>query len=222
MPSGSARPVRAVDLAAARPTGDTAHMPNLDLSFVTSAPGLAGLPPSPAEVAVIGRSNVGKSSLLNALAGRRQLAHTSKTPGRTRLLNCFALASGATVVDLPGYGYAKVSAKDREAWKRRLHAYLRGREPLVMTLALVDGEVGPTRLDVDMIAWLRDQQVPFQVVATKHDKVRSSQRTRRRRDLAAGCGVEPGEVVWVSARTGTNIDRLRGLVIGWLGVPGPG
>ncbi len=197
-------------------------MSNLDLSFVTSAPDVAGLPPSPAEVAVIGRSNVGKSSLLNAVAGRRQLAHTSKTPGRTRLLNCFAVPSGATVVDLPGYGYAKVSAKDREAWQRRLHAYLRGRAPLVMTLALVDGEVGPTRLDVDMLAWMREQQVPFQVVATKHDKVRSSQRTRRRRDLAAGCGVEPGEVVWVSARTGTNIERLRGLVIGWLQTPGPG
>ena len=197
-------------------------MPPLDLSFVTSAPDVAGLPPSPAEVAVIGRSNVGKSSLLNALAGRRQLAHTSKTPGRTRLLNCFAVPSGATLVDLPGYGYAKVSAKDREAWRRRLHAYLRERGVLVMTLALVDGEVGPTRLDVDMLAWLRDQQVPFQVVATKHDKVRSSQRARRRRDLAAGCGVEPGEVVWVSAHTGTNIDRLRRLVIGWLGVADPG
>lgn len=194
-------------------------MPPLDLSFVTSAPDLDGLPPSPAEVAVIGRSNVGKSSLLNAVAGRRQLAHTSKTPGRTRLLNCYALPSGATVVDLPGYGYAKVSARDREAWQRRLHAYLRGRGPLVVTLVLVDGEVGPTRLDVDMLAWLRDHRVPHQVVATKHDKVRSSQRTRRRRDLAAGCGVEPGEVVWVSARTGTNIDRLRGLVAGWLGEP---
>lgn len=194
-------------------------MPPLDLSFVTSAPDLDRLPPSPAEVAVIGRSNVGKSSLLNAVAGRRQLAHTSKTPGRTRLLNCYALPSGATVVDLPGYGYAKVSARDREAWQRRLHAYLRGRGPLVRTLVLVDGEVGPTRLDVDMLAWLRDHRVPHQVVATKHDKVRSSQRTRRRRDLAAGCGVEPGEVVWVSARTGTNIDRLRGLVAGWLGEP---
>ena len=188
----------------------------LRLAFVTSAADVDDLPASPAEVAIVGRSNVGKSSLLNALAGRKALAHTSKAPGRTRLLNCFATESGATLVDLPGYGYAKVSARDREAWERRMHAYLRTRAPLVMTLLLVDGEVGPTRLDQEMLAWLREHDVPFTIVATKHDKVRSSGRNRRKRDLAAGCGVEPGEVVWVSAERGVNIDRLRALVRAWL------
>lgn len=188
----------------------------LRLTFVTSAPDHDRLPASPAEVAVVGRSNVGKSSLLNALASRRDLAHTSKTPGRTRLLNCFALPSGATVVDLPGYGYAKVAATERAAWQRRMEAYLLAREPLVMTLLLVDGEVGPTRLDLDMLAWLRAAGVPFTVVATKHDKVRSSHRQRRRRDLAAVCELDPREVVWVSASTGVNIDRLRELMLGWL------
>jgi GTP-binding protein len=189
----------------------------LRLTFVTSAAHVDDLPASPAEVALVGRSNVGKSSLLNALAGQKALARTSKAPGRTRLLNCFATESGATVVDLPGYGYAKVSARDREAWERRMHAYLRSREPLVMTLLLVDGEVGPTRLDRQMLAWLREHGVPFTVVATKHDKVTSSRRNRRKRDLAAGCEVDPGQVVWVSAARNVNIDRLRDLVRGWLG-----
>jgi GTP-binding protein len=188
----------------------------LPLTFVTSAAEVTQLPASPAEVAVVGRSNVGKSSLLNALAGRRDLARTSKTPGRTQLLNVFALPTGATLVDLPGFGYAKVSATDRAAWRVRMERYLRERGPLVMTLLLVDGEVGPTKLDVEMLEWLRGNDVAFTIVATKHDKVKSSKRVRRRRDLAAACGVGEKEVVWVSAERGVNVDRLRGLVSGWL------
>jgi GTP-binding protein len=191
--------------------------PPLPLTFVTSAAEVQALPPSPAEVAIVGRSNVGKSSLLNALAGRRDLARTSKTPGRTQLLNVFAVEAGATLVDLPGFGYAKVSATDRAAWRQRMERYLLDREPLVMTLLLVDGEVGPTKLDLEMLDWLRGHRVPFTVVATKHDKVKSSKRQRRRRDLAAGCGVGEKDVVWVSAEKGVNVERLRGLVRGWLG-----
>jgi GTP-binding protein len=188
----------------------------LDLTFVTSADTLEQLPPSPAEVAVAGRSNVGKSSLLNALARRQGLAKTSSTPGRTRLLNQFALADGGTVVDLPGYGYAKASKSDRAAWQRRMQRYLVDRPGLRMVMVLVDGEVGPTRLDVEMLDWLRQHEVPHTVVATKHDKVKSSRRERRKRDLAQACGLERGDVVWVSAHTNVNIDRLRDLVRTWL------
>lgn len=188
----------------------------LDLSFVTSADAVDRLPPSRAEVAVAGRSNVGKSSLLNALAGRQGLAKTSSTPGRTRLLNQFALASGGTLVDLPGYGYAKASKTDRAAWHQRTEQYLVTREPLRMVLLLVDGEVGPTSLDLDMLAWLRDHDVPHTVVATKHDKVKSSRRERRKREVAQACELDRGDVVWVSARTKVNLDRLRDLVRGWL------
>lgn len=196
---------------------DTARMsPPIPLRFVTAAAELSQLPASSAEVAIVGRSNVGKSTVLNAIAGQKALARTSKTPGRTQLLTCYRTPGSATIVDLPGYGYAKTSATDRAAWRRRMEAYLRHREPLVMTLLLVDGEVGPTALDREVLAWLREEQVAFTVVATKHDKVRSSKRERRKRDLAAGCEVAPGEVVWVSAERGVNVGTLRTKVRGWL------
>ena len=118
--------------------------PPLELRFVTSADQLERLPESPAEVAVVGRSNVGKSSLINALAKRDGLANTSKTPGRTQLLNCFALPDGETVVDCPGYGYAKVSKVQRAQMATMIERYLTGRDELTMVMVLVDGEVGPT------------------------------------------------------------------------------
>jgi len=197
-------------------TCETVPMPGLPLTFVTSADDVDGLPSSPAEVAVAGRSNVGKSTLLNALAGQRGLARTSKTPGRTQLLNCFVTPVGSTVIDLPGYGYAKVSKQERAAWEQRTRRYLTTREPLVMTLVLVDGEIGPTNLDLEVLAWLREHDLPLTIVATKHDKVRSSRRQRRRRELAEGCGVAPEDAVWVSAERGVNIDRLRKMVADWL------
>lgn len=193
----------------------------LQLSFTLSADDVSQLPPSPAEVAIAGRSNVGKSTVVNALAGAAKLARTSKTPGRTQLLNCFSTPRGATLVDLPGYGYAKVAASERAAWRRRTERYLVARAPLVRTLLLVDGEVGPTSLDEEMIAWLRRQELAFEVVATKHDKIRSSRRDRRRRELAEGCGVHPKEVLWVSAERGTGVDRLRTRVAELLGETAP-
>jgi GTP-binding protein len=190
--------------------------PPLELRFVTSADRLEALPESAAEVAVVGRSNVGKSSLINALANRNGLANTSKTPGRTQLLNCFALPDGTTMVDCPGYGYAKVSKVKRGAMGSMIERYLAGREELEMVMVLVDGEVGPTPLDLSMLAWLRAESVPHQVIATKHDKVKSAGREKRKRELAAKCDLEPGDVVWVSAAKNVGIDRLRDLVRIWL------
>lgn len=194
-----------------RPTRPGGGSP-LTLRFVTSAPDVASLPDARAEVAVIGRSNVGKSSLLNALAGQRELAKVSSKPGRTRLLNVFEAAPGRTLVDLPGFGFAYVSKTDRAAWQRRQDAYLLEREPLRLVLLLVDGEIGPAKLDVEMLGWLRDHDVPFTIVATKHDKVRSSKRDRRKRDLAAGCEVDPKRILWTSAEKSVGMDRVRTLV----------
>jgi GTP-binding protein len=188
----------------------------LELVFVTSADRLENHPDSPAEVAVVGRSNVGKSSLINALARRDGLANTSKTPGRTQLLNCFALPDGETMVDCPGYGYAKVSKVQRARMATMIERYLLDREPLAMVMVLVDGEVGPTALDRSMLEWLRDEGLPHQVVATKHDKVKAAVREKRKRQLAAGCDLDPGDVVWVSAQRNVGIDRLRDLVRLWL------
>lgn len=188
----------------------------LPLEFVTSAPTADDLPDNEAELAVVGRSNVGKSSLLNALANRKRLALVSKTPGRTQLLNCFALEDGTAVIDCPGYGYASAPAATRQRWQQMMEDYLLTREQLVMILVLVDGEIGPTKLDLQMLEWLRANALPHVIIATKHDKVKAAKRQKRKKDLAAACQLEPGDIIWVSAANGTGIDRLRGLVWDWL------
>ncbi len=189
----------------------------LRLIFVKSVTDHNDLPHLQAEIAVVGRSNVGKSSLINALANQRSLAKVSKTPGRTQLVNLFGLGQTTGVVDLPGYGYAAVPGRVKAGWEKMIVSYLLERESLVEVLVLVDGEIGPTKLDVQMLEHLRYNDVPFQVVATKHDKVKSSKRETRKRDLAAGCGVAQREVMWVSADSGVGIDALRAHILGVLG-----
>jgi GTP-binding protein len=181
----------------------------LQITFVTSAKRYTDLPPTPCEVAFVGRSNVGKSSLINALANRRQLAKVSNTPGRTQLLNLFSLPKGGTIVDLPGYGYAKVPERERKGWQAMIEGYLLEREGLELVFVLVDGEIGPTKLDVQMLEWLRGTGVPHTVVATKLDKVKPSKLAGRKRDLAKGCELDPGDVMWVSASKGTGIEQLQ-------------
>ena len=106
----------------------------------------------------------------------------------------------------------------RASWQSMIEGYLLERDELTMVMALVDGEIGPTKLDVQMLGWLREQALPHTVVATKHDKVRSSQREKRKRELAAGCDLDRGDVVWTSASKGVGIDRLRDLTRLWLGL----
>jgi len=180
----------------------------LQLKFVTSAKRHTDLPDSPCEIALVGRSNVGKSSLINALANRRQLAKVSNTPGRTQLLNLFTLPAGGTVMDLPGYGYAKVPGREKAGWQRMIEDYLIEREPLVLVFVLVDGEIGPTKLDVQMLDWLRQSDVPHTVVATKLDKVKPSKLATRKKELAKGCGLDTGDIMWVSASKGTGVEAL--------------
>lgn len=191
-------------------------MPPLRLEFVQSASDLAQLPSSRSEVTVVGRSNVGKSSLLNALGARKRLAHVSNTPGRTRLLNLFAIEGHGTFVDLPGYGFANAPAQMRAGWQAMIEGYLLERENLKMVMVLVDGVVGPTKLDIQMLEWLRSVGLPHSVIATKHDKVKPSKRDKRKKELAAKCQLEQTDIIWTSAEKGTGIDRLRGLVVRWL------
>ncbi|MBZ0153375.1 MAG: ribosome biogenesis GTP-binding protein YihA/YsxC [Planctomycetes bacterium] len=190
----------------------------LSLQHVATTVAVQGLPPSRAEVAFLGRSNVGKSSLINALADHKGLAKVSKEPGRTKALFCYAAGErGATVVDCPGYGYAKVAKKLRAGWLPMLEDYLLRRQALRQVVLLVDGEIGPTDLDLAMLDWLREHEVPHTVVATKQDKVKPSHRERRRREFAAASGIEAHAVVWVSARDNEGLSRLRELVREWLG-----
>ncbi len=123
------------------------------------------------EVAFAGRSNVGKSSLINALTGRKTLARTSNTPGRTRQLNFFDLGGRLMLVDLPGYGYAKAAKGEVKAWNRLIHAYLRGRPNLARLSLLIDGRHGPKDSDVEIMSILDAAALSYQLVLTKCDKV---------------------------------------------------
>jgi len=127
------------------------------------------------EYAFIGRSNVGKSSLINMLVERKKLAKTSSTPGKTRLINHFRINDQWYLADLPGYGYAKVSKKEREFFARMIQEYATRRSNLVCFFVLVDARIPPQQIDLDFIEWLGDSNLPFVIVLTKVDKVNQKQ-----------------------------------------------
>lgn len=142
--------------------------------FATSAPDLASCPPARfQEFAFIGRSNVGKSSLINMLVGRKGLARVSSTPGATRLINFFTINNEWSLVDLPGYGYAKIPQKMREGFQRVVSEYLAEREALTCVFVLIDGRHTPQQLDLDFCDWLAVNGIPFVLVFTKADKVKA-------------------------------------------------
>ncbi len=145
-------------------------------SFVASAAQLSQCPPeNKPEFAFIGRSNVGKSSLINMLVDKKGLAKTSGTPGKTQLINHFIINEQWYLVDLPGYGFAKVSRDEREKWQRRLHEYLLKRENLHCVFVLVDSRLEPQANDLEMINWLGEKGVPLAILYTKIDKMKPRQ-----------------------------------------------
>jgi GTP-binding protein len=127
------------------------------------------------EFAFIGRSNVGKSSLINLLTNRRELAKVSQTPGKTQAINLFLIDESWQLVDLPGYGYARVSKTTREVFSKMIKYYLQNRRQLINVFVLVDASISPQKIDLDFINWLGEQGIPFSVVFTKSDKEKALQ-----------------------------------------------
>lgn len=163
-------------------------------------------------LAMVGRSNVGKSSLLNALLGVR-VARVSTEPGRTRALQLFFWNEAKKiVVDLPGYGFARVSAGEKEAWSRLIQAYIEADEGLERAVVLLDSRHGPTALDREAIRFLSFQRVPVTFVFTKADELKTqSDRVRRRREASEKLkelGYDPKGAFWVSSRTGDGLKEL--------------
>jgi len=180
--------------------------------YLTSASAPRDFPrPTAAEVAFVGRSNVGKSSLINALTGVSALARTSSTPGRTRLINWFEVVAERgrvlAFVDLPGFGYAKVSRAERSTWRALIEAYLGDREVLRAVVLLVDARRGAQEEECDLAAWLVDRGVSVIPVLTKADKLAKGDRLPAAAALARSLGMTRPALV-CSARTGDGIDPL--------------
>lgn len=180
-----------------------------DADFIKSVYGVADLPPVQyPEIAFAGRSNVGKSSLINKLLNRRKLVKVSSRPGKTRCLNFFLVDKLLYLVDLPGYGYAKVSRKMKNDWQGVITSYIVKRENLVCVVLIVDIRHGVKPQDFEFVNWLRDVGVDFLVVYTKADKIARGKRQHHATKLDAGLGIDPDSRVIFSAKSGEGRENL--------------
>ena len=174
------------------------------------------------EIAFAGRSNVGKSSLINVLVNRKNLVRTSNTPGRTQLINFFRINDAFTFVDLPGYGFAKVPLSVKREWGPMMETYLSRRENLRGTVLILDIRRIPSAEDLQMLLWLRACGIPPLLVVTKCDKLSKSQRSRQAAVIARQVGVEPEELSLFSALTREGLDgvwsRIEALLQGEEGI----
>jgi GTP-binding protein len=184
--------------------------------FVAAASSAASLPPMRGtEIAFAGRSNVGKSSLINALTGRKALARTSRTPGRTQELIFFTGGEGLNLVDMPGYGYAAAAKAKIAAWTELIHAYLIGRRNLARVYVLIDARHGLKATDEPTLDALGEAAVSHQIVLTKCDEVKASELPRRIVEVEAALAKRPAAfpgVLLTSAHEGTGIPELRAAV----------
>ncbi|WP_020179489.1 ribosome biogenesis GTP-binding protein YihA/YsxC [Methylopila sp. M107] len=184
--------------------------------FVKSCAKLEQLPEMDrAEIAFAGRSNVGKSTLVNALTGRKTLAKTSNTPGRTQMLNYFALGTPAYLVDMPGYGYAQAPVEQVKAWTRLVLAYLRGRATLARVFVLIDGRHGIKEVDKDALDLLDKAATSYQIVLTKIDHLKAEDRAKRIAETLEALKRRPAaypEVLATSSRDGIGIAETRAAI----------
>ncbi len=184
--------------------------------FIGAVNNLDGLPPtSLPEIAFAGRSNVGKSSLINALTGRKTLARTSDTPGRTQQLNFFDLGGHFFLVDMPGYGYAKVSKAQKKQWNFLIRDYLRGRQTLRCVLVLIDSRHGLKDSDAEIMTMLDEAAVSYRIVLTKADKAKSDETAVLVEELKEVMKQHTAafpEIILTSSHEGIGIPELRGLV----------
>ena len=184
--------------------------------FVKGVVGMSGLPvPDRVEVCFAGRSNVGKSSLINALTGTKGLARASNTPGRTQEINFFTQGPELYLVDLPGYGYANAPLVVVEKWQRLLKQYLSGRQTLRRAFVLIDARHGVKKVDEEILALLDSSAVTFQCVLTKADKIKASERERTLAQVRAALAKHPAafpEIVLTSAEKGDGIATLRSII----------
>ncbi len=183
-----------------------------DAKFITSSQTVAQCPKDNLpEYAFIGRSNVGKSSLINMLVDRKSLAKTSSTPGKTRLINHFMIDNSWYLCDLPGYGYAKVSKKQREAFATMIEQYATHRHNLVCFFVLIDSRIKPQELDIDFIEWLGDSQLPFVLLYTKTDKIKQKEKNRSigaMKEILSEAWEELPLIIETSAIKGTGRNEL--------------
>ena len=187
-----------------------------ETSFLKGVVAMDGLPPADRpEICFAGRSNVGKSSLINALTGRKALARTSNTPGRTQEINFFTTQGGPYLVDLPGYGFANAPLPVVEKWQRLLKAYLSGRQTLRRALVLIDSRHGIKKVDHEILTLLDRAAVTFQVVLTKADKIRTAQADATLAQVQAELQKHPAafpEILRTSSEKGDGIPELRALI----------
>ncbi|MFC6046885.1 ribosome biogenesis GTP-binding protein YihA/YsxC, partial [Methylobacterium hispanicum] len=181
--------------------------------FYAAAQTLDRLPPmEDVEIAFAGRSNVGKSSLINALTGRNTLARTSHTPGRTQQLNFFKVGPRLSLVDMPGYGYAAVEKAKVEAWTRLIHDYLKGRANLARVFVLIDARHGLKSLDTDVLDGLDKAAVSYQIVLTKADALKKSEVANRLAGIEAALARRPAafpQIILTSSRDDSGVPELR-------------